>query len=584
MFLDAVEVPTPSKKMRDIINIARSPRTVSPGKAVASPNKRLPPRDITPTRTLPQTNRKPPSRRVARPRSPSPEVELLDNPVSEPQSPTTPLDSTPAEPSPVDGEVAALPTSLGHQLSTLPSELEPCLEAQKRATLRALHEISALPQAPAGSDDAEVQPPTNALAYEQLQNLLNGTVERGEGNSCLVVGPKGSGKTQLVERAISSLSEHPIVIRLSGYAQTNDRLAIREIAWQLTEQTGRSLLPADNDGVAEDEDENPFLDKDNKPATDSAITLPPPSHLLALIAMLPTLARPTVIVLDAFDLFALHARQSLLYCLLDTVQSCRAVAGRKGIAVVGLTMRVETINILEKRVKSRFSGRIIRTAGHPTFDSWAKAAKDALCAPADVDQAGWHDRWTNAVANFLGQEQVLDSLRETYSLTRDIRVLSRLLVAIVTSLKPSSPYPSASEFAAAVAKQRAPPRFSFLTSLTYPAVCLLIAAMHARTSGHEAFTFEMLHEAFREQVRVSLSAPVTVEGGGIGMVRCSREVLFGAFEKLVALTVFVATGPTAVGIGREFIKYRCDIDRTEAKNAVESFGQLNLRKWLNKAN
>ena len=68
---------------------------------------------------------------------------------------------------------------------------------------------------------------------------------------------------------------------------------------------------------------------------------------------------------------------------------------------------------------------------------------------------------------------------------------------------------------------------AFAEALTYPSICLLIAAVHTRTSGHEAFTFEMLHEVFREQVRISLSAPVTVEGGGIGMVRCSREVLFG---------------------------------------------------------
>lgn len=138
--------------------------------------------------------------------------------------------------------------------------------------------------------------------------------------------------------------------------------------------------------------------------------------------------------------------------------------------------------------------------------------------------------------------------------------------------------------------------------LPYPAICLLIAAMHARTSGHEIFTFEMLHEAFRDQVRVSLSAPVTVDGGGIGMVRCSREVLLGvrrcslrtsciadgglrqAFEKLVALKVFIPAGPVAVGTGREFVKYRCDIDRAEVKNAVETLGQLNLKKWLNKAN
>lgn len=435
-----------------------------------------------------------------------------------------------------------------------------------------------MPQLP---DDSSGQSSTNALAFEQLRNLLLGTVERGEGNSCLVVGPKGSGKTQLIERTIASLPQHPVVIRLSGHAQTNDKLAIREIAWQLTEQTGQSLLPSDGDDAAADDD-NPFIEK--KTEADSAVTLPPPSHLLALIAMLPTLARPTVIILDAFDLFALHARQSLLYCLLDTVQSCRAVAGNKGIAVVGATTRVETVNILEKRVKSRFSGRIIRTAGHPNFDSWLQAARDALCAPSQLHSKDWGIKWKDAIDKFLQQTQVLDLLKETYSLTRDPRILSRLLVPVIAALKPSSPYPSASEFAAAVAKQRAPPRFAFLTLLPYPAICLLIAAMHARTSGHEIFTFEMLHEAFRDQVRVSLSAPVTVDGGGIGMVRCSREVLLGAFEKLVALKVFIPAGPVAVGTGREFVKYRCDIDRAEVKNAVETLGQLNLKKWLNKAN
>lgn len=49
--------------------------------------------------------------------------------------------------------------------------------------------------------------------------------------------------------------------------------------------------------------------------------------------------------------------------------------------------------------------------------------------------------------------------------------------------------------------------------------------MHAQTSGHDQMNFEMLYESFREQVRNSQSAPVQVEGGGIGMIRCSRGVL-----------------------------------------------------------
>lgn len=58
-----------------------------------------------------------------------------------------------------------------------------------------------------------------------------------------------------------------------------------------------------------------------------------------------TLSRPTIVIVEAFDLFTNHARQALLYCLLDTVQSCRAGEGRKGVAVVGVTSRVVSLHM-----------------------------------------------------------------------------------------------------------------------------------------------------------------------------------------------------------------------------------------------
>lgn len=64
-----------------------------------------------------------------------------------------------------------------------------------------------------------------------------------------------------------------------------------------------------------------------------------------------SLPRPTIVILDAFDLFTTHARQALLYCLLDTVQSCRAGEGRKGVAVVGVTTRV--VSAYLRRLRSR---------------------------------------------------------------------------------------------------------------------------------------------------------------------------------------------------------------------------------------
>jgi len=220
-----------------------------------------------------------------------------------------------------------------------------------------------------------------------------------------------------------ALSGPPIILRLNGWAQKNDRLALREIAFQLAQQTGTSLLSkTDDDSPCDDEDINPFLDGD------STIPLPPSAHLPQLISVLPTLSRATIVILDGFDLFALHPRQSLLYCLLDTVQSCRAACGNKGIAVIGVTSRVDTINLLEKRVKSRFSGRILRTAPPRSFKSWISVARNALCAPIDDDSSEWSEIWQSTVDDFLAESKVLDIMHETFAVTRDIRMLSRILV------------------------------------------------------------------------------------------------------------------------------------------------------------
>ena len=192
MVLDAVEVPTPSKRMRDILNIGRSPRVVSPGKVTTPSAKLLPPRETTPTRSIPRPTAKSSPRRVARPRSPSPEVDPDEEPAHGFARPATSVEEyLPSPTKPAQKEKAAR----SRQFRALPAELEPCLEAQKKAALQALHQISVTPQTPEGEDGAQLS--TNVLAYEQLRNLLKGTIERGEGNSCLVVGPKGSGKTQV---------------------------------------------------------------------------------------------------------------------------------------------------------------------------------------------------------------------------------------------------------------------------------------------------------------------------------------------------------------------------------------------------
>jgi len=343
---------------------------------------------------------------------------------------------------------------IGHQRSglhatLLPANLETCINLQKREILKSL-------RCPAMSSDDDLEPSVNDAALKQLNALVGGTVMRAEGNSCLLVGPRGSGKSQVriipygifvvlmrqlqvVESCLEALSVKPIILRLSGWVQSTDKHALREIAFQLLQQTGSSTLEDADDAPIEpthedDEDENPFLDKPNEQPLhgEQSMRLPPSSQLHALIPVLLTLSRPVIVILDGFDLFALHPRQSLLYCLLDSVQSCRASSENRGLAVIGVTSRIDTIQLLEKRVKSRFSGRTIRTAPPNSLQSWIAAVKSVLKVPISCESeqvaAGWNQQWSSSVDTFVSNPEVRNAFNETFSITRDVKILQRILV------------------------------------------------------------------------------------------------------------------------------------------------------------
>ncbi|KAF8621581.1 hypothetical protein AX15_007607 [Amanita polypyramis BW_CC] len=464
----------------------------------------------------------------------------------------------------------------------------PYFTLQKRQILRALCHISDL--VVDTKDEGCASQSTNQVAYHQLYDLVEGTVLRGEGNSCLLLGPRGSGKTTLLNKCLSELAELPIVLRLSGWVQTTDRLALREIALQLNEQTGNVYLAPTEDNQG-DEEHPPLNDSQNPSTTVLPSALPPASQLPTLISLLPTLSRPTIVILDAFDLFSLHPRQSLLYCLLDTVQSCRAGSNSKGVAVIGLTSRMDSVNLLEKRVKSRFSGRMLRTASPRGLDDWIHITRAVLYTqippPHDVvvkaQLSSWNEQWNSAVDKFLADESVLEIFNDTFTMTKDVRVLSRLLTHLILHLSPSSPFLSASKLASAATVQRSRPTFPFLYDMPYPFICLLVAVYHWDTAGQSHFTFEMLYESFRNQVRASSSAPVQVNGGNIGMMRCSRQVMMTTFECLVSAHIFLPVGGPNSITSKEFVKHRCALERDDIKKAADKCGQTNVKKWLNKA-
>jgi origin recognition complex subunit 4 len=72
-------------------------------------------------------------------------------------------------------------------------------------------------------------------------------------------------------------------------------------------------------------------------------------------------------------LFAQHPKQALLYNLFDIAQS-----SQNPIAVLGLTCRLDTMELLEKRVKSRFSHRQIYLYSPSTFGDFSAVTRKVL--------------------------------------------------------------------------------------------------------------------------------------------------------------------------------------------------------------
>ena len=161
--------------------------------------------------------------------------------------------------------------------------------------------LAALSRRLAGCLDEEFYGQEENVTY--LLDLLNRTVEKGESNSLLVLGPRGVGKTALVSHVIRRAAARPswrdnvVTVLLSGHIQTDDKLALRDITKQLHLEN-----------VVGDRVFGSFAE-----------------HLSFLLASLKTgdssASKPIVFILDHFESFCSHKNQTLLYNLFDVAQS-----------------------------------------------------------------------------------------------------------------------------------------------------------------------------------------------------------------------------------------------------------------------
>ncbi|KAL0944407.1 origin recognition complex subunit 4 [Colletotrichum truncatum] len=402
-------------------------------------------------------------------------------------------------------------------------------------------------------------------AYEKAHQLVEQTVLAGEGNSMLVIGARGCGKTTLVEGIIADLSlQHKSefhTVRLNGFIHTDDKLALKEIWRQLGKE-----MDAENE-VTSRVGYSCGTSKGNRhltdpPQTNYADTM---TSLLALLSHPSEMAQTeegvtsqaVVFIIDEFDMFAAHPRQTLLYNLFDIAQARKAP-----IAVLGCTTRMDVVEMLEKRVKSRFSHRYVYLSLPRSPPAYWKVCKQGLTVDEedmevegiDVSLEG-HDafqaNWNSMIEALHKEKSFQNLLQYHYATTKSVSAF--LTECILPLSAPSNAslnlvIPAA---ASPVVSLRPPTsKLHILPSLSELDLALLIAAARLDIVAHtDTVNFAMAYDEYgslmgRQRLQSATSGMLAL-GGGVRV--WGRGVAGTAWERLVSLGLLV---PAGVGTGR----------------------------------
>ncbi|ANZ75990.1 BA75_02595T0 [Komagataella pastoris] len=284
--------------------------------------------------------------------------------------------------------------------------------------------------------------------YRQVYSLCKHCLDDLQSRSLLLMGPRNTGKTSLVNQVLSELEkEHPkgfITIKLNGIFQTDDRKAVREFAHQLDIKL--SQLAGYDTILDRIVSKDKFVTVEKKNIT----------HTLESILRILDSKRlqqnsedeikgnniPIIVILETFEVFV-NQRQSFLYNLLDITQN-----GSSPMSVIGITNKLNTRELLEKRVKSRFSQRILQFNKATSLEEFSSMCLVNLLASVPKDEQldavmkSYFEAYNSRIQELLTTSSPLrQKLVEIYYTTRDIVQFKLYCVPIISQLSELSPLP-----------------------------------------------------------------------------------------------------------------------------------------------
>ncbi|XP_059062536.1 origin recognition complex subunit 4 [Achroia grisella] len=460
-----------------------------------------------------------------------------------------------------------------------------------------------------------------------VYDLMKRTVLQGESHSALIIGPRGSGKTTLINSVLHQLSKEvdiesdAIIVKLNGLIHHDDKISLKSITAQM------QLENAVGDRVFGTFAENlSFL-------------------LSCLQSGADRRCKSMVFILEEFDMFCHSGRtQTLLYNLFDITHSKQSP-----MCVLGVTNRLDVMELLEKRVKSRFSHRHIFLFPNEDIEAnntnstskspvqllkallvdllsmpsglgkrddmetprkrKVKGKKSAYIEEMEVDRSneysiptevlerckmdvrqfaeldpGYIEDWNSHIAALAMSDIVTDSIEKFCYYTANEQIYRNILFQLVCQLSPNKPYIDATDLTTFIDKTVAPEhRVKLLQSLSILELSLVIAMKHGlEIFDGQPMNFEMVLHRYTKFANANSSTQTV-----------PRPVILKAFEHLQALeiilpvrntdSIYNSSDTTASRVQKEYKLYTLAVPIDDINEAVKNFKALptEISHWYN---
>lgn len=381
----------------------------------------------------------------------------------------------------------------------------------------------------------------------EIERILKQCIIQKESHSCIIVGPRANNKISIINYNLDILSEEHskqfVVVRLNGYIHS-ENAAINSIATQLENELIRI---------------RPDVEHPNFQLSQGSITEVFENVLKLLDSVAVQMGRTKtalsrsekltiVFIFDEIDQFAGPIRQTLLYNLFDMVEHARVP-----VCILGCTTKLNILDLLEKRVKSRFSQRLIYVLQVANRHDFKDAFKTSMLV---TETSSYASTWNRTIDKLLldNNSSLNHIITKCYETFRDLNILKHAAITMLSNIHSMKSLidclHSCKDMNNYISSQLSNSLLAKVCSLSDLQLAILLAASRIALKNEENLNFNLTYDEYTSLIKSMNYRIPTSDAKGLNVENTikiwNKKDVKNGWETLIELELIVERGIIAI--------------------------------------